>query len=125
MKQAACRKSAMPYYYPTHVATSSQLSDESQTLTHFRDHFRPILTYNWTPLEEQVTNTIQSQHICSKLWLTSKLWPISKTTPSPLPSGQSQIKRPLLEDKSCFCQPSCRSKIGIQLKITTTYIEYC
>jgi hypothetical protein len=31
-----------------------------------RDHFRFTLTYNWTPLEEQVINNIKSQHICGR-----------------------------------------------------------
>ena len=64
--QTASHKSALPYYYPTHVTNSSQLSDQDQTLAHFRDRFKSTLTYNWTPLEEQVTNIRESQYICGR-----------------------------------------------------------
>lgn len=35
--------------------------------------------YNWTPLEERITNTIESQHNYDHFWLVVKPWPISKT----------------------------------------------
>ena len=54
-KQASSCKSVSPYYYPPHVTNSGRLSNQGQTLTHLRDHFRSTLTYNWTSLEAWVT----------------------------------------------------------------------
>ena len=43
VKQAASCKSALPYYYPTHVINANRLFDQGQTVTLFRDHFRSTL----------------------------------------------------------------------------------
>jgi len=36
-KQAACCKNDLPYYYLTHVVNSNWLSNQGQTLAHFKD----------------------------------------------------------------------------------------
>jgi hypothetical protein len=35
-----------------HVARFGWLSDQDQTLVHYRNHFTSMVTCNWTPLEE-------------------------------------------------------------------------
>ena len=57
-KQEANHKSAMPYCYLVHVAKFGWLSNQDQTLAHFRDHLISTVTCNWTSFEERVTNTI-------------------------------------------------------------------
>ena len=59
-QQVASLKSVLPYYYLTHVTESDQLLEQGQTLVHFRNHF----TYDWSPLEEEITKIIESQHVC-------------------------------------------------------------
>lgn len=79
--QTASHKSALPYYYPTHMANSCQSSDQGRTLAQFRDHFKSTLAYNWTPLEEQVSNIRETQYICGRCQLATTTWLISYIIP--------------------------------------------
>lgn len=76
-KQIASRKSALPYYYIAHVAKSNKLSERGQILVHSRDHLiKCSLNYYWSPLKEQNTNILESQHTCGWFWIASNLEPI-------------------------------------------------
>ena len=69
--------STLPYYYFTQVANFGGLSEKGKTLAHFIGrHFRSTNIYMWTLLEVQVTNAIESQHICAQFWFVAKIWPI-------------------------------------------------
>ena len=57
-KQATSRKSAMLSYHISHVAAFGWLSDQDHALAYFRDQFISTIMWNWTPLEECVTNII-------------------------------------------------------------------
>ena len=74
---------ALPYYYHAHVTISScKLFNQGQTLWLLLettlDHHS---TYNWPPLEERVTNTLESQHICGRFRLVAKRWPHFRVHP--------------------------------------------
>ena len=69
-EQAATHKSVLPYYYMWPILVGCPT--KARLWAHLRDHFRSTLTYNWIPLEEQVTNTIESQHICE--WIKLVAW---------------------------------------------------
>ena len=46
--QEASYKSVLPIISPAHVVNLNWLSNQDQTLAHFRDHIRSTLTYNWS-----------------------------------------------------------------------------
>lgn len=58
------------------MATYGWWSDQGQILAHFTDHLKSMVTCNWTPVEEGVTNTMRD-----RFWLAAKIWSIQKTTP--------------------------------------------
>ena len=51
-KQVASHKSALPYHYLAHMASSRWWSDQDQTVAHSKDQLKSIIIYNWTLFEE-------------------------------------------------------------------------
>jgi len=83
-KQAACCKSALPYYYhPRHVASSSRLSNRDQTLAPF---YRPLYinTHSHSAWRVSYWHHRITTHMTESDGLPD-FWPISKTTANSTP----------------------------------------
>ena len=73
----------MLWYQFSHMCKFTPISDLYYTfvnLLRVTEMGLSTLTYKWTPLEEQVANTIESQHICGRFRLATKFLPISEST---------------------------------------------
>ena len=72
-QRVACHKGVMPYDYPPHMANSSWLIDQGQTLAHFKSHLKSkannALQCGWTSKQfhkPTIHNKIYAKFICTQ-----------------------------------------------------------